>query len=203
MRSFTRLEAPDFWNTHAPRWNEQWRARKQDNPGAQFSWYQHEGRPVNQHIIPILKQQTQDHCSYCDGYPPVLGDDTIDHFQPKGDPLFHHHAYTWGNLYVACAHCQRAKMEQYSTDLLRPDEQEYRFERYFIYNFNTHHVEVDPSATEDYQRRAALTIRIFQFNHTGKVAMRRNEFERWIYKKREENAHIDDFAFRFMMDIMA
>ncbi len=114
MKYFLRHDEPDFLAQNAARWNQQWANLRARNLGATFQWYTHNGLPVNQLLSPLLASQTQQHCSYCDAFPPRLGDDTIDHFRPKGNPAFYHQSYVWVNLYSSCGHCQRAKMEDFS-----------------------------------------------------------------------------------------
>ncbi|MDX2070472.1 MAG: hypothetical protein SFV55_18740 [Haliscomenobacter sp.] len=165
MKYFKRQEEPEFLQQNAARWNQQWAALKSRNPGATFNWYQYKGQPVNQLLLPFLKLQSQNHCAYCDAFPLQIGDDTIDHFCPKSVPDYFMEAYSWRNLYCACNHCQTAKMESFSTDLLRPDAPDYSFERYFLYNYASHEIEVNPNASLTDQNKAETTIRIFQFNY--------------------------------------
>ena len=198
MKYFNRHPEPDFLSDHAARWNEQWSRLKQRNPGASFQWNTHERQRVNQKIVPLLARQTQDHCSYCDAYPQRTGDDTIDHFCPKGAPAFHHLAYTWTNLYIACNHCQRSKMEDFSDKLLRPDADDYAFERYFVYNYSTHEITPNPAADEADKEKALETIKIFNFNAPGNLISRRHTLERWTGLPADLK-HLDDFPFRFAL----
>jgi uncharacterized protein (TIGR02646 family) len=198
MKSFVRHSEPDFLKQHAARWNRQWTALKTRNPGAQFNWYTYQGQPVNQLLAPTLESQTQQHCSYCDAFPLRKGDNTIDHFRPKGTPRFYKQAYTWKNLYTACGHCQNVKMEKFSEDLLSPDAADYSFERYFVYNYTSHEIEINTTASPDDQRKATVTLRIFQFNHPAQVISRRHSWERWVLKPKNER-YLDDFAFRFLL----
>ncbi|MFN0213126.1 MAG: hypothetical protein ACKVT2_02625 [Saprospiraceae bacterium] len=179
MKHFSRLNAPDFLSKNGERWNQQWSNLKQRTPGAKFTWYQHKGQPVNQKLIPTLSIQTQGHCSYCDAYPMGPSDETIDHFKPKGNPLFFHLAYSWGNLYWACADCQKSKREQHNEFLLRPDDSDFSFQRFFIYNFNSHQIEVNPSSEPKDQRRGSATIQIFDLNHASHVKRRIYSWKLW------------------------
>ncbi|MFN0036929.1 MAG: hypothetical protein ACKVUS_17880 [Saprospiraceae bacterium] len=198
MKYFVRLNEPEFLSQNAARWNQQWASLKARNPGATFQWYRHGGQPVNQFLLPVLATQTQQHCSYCDAFPPHLADETIDHFHPKGSPAFYDQAYAWSNLYYACGHCQKAKMEDFSEDLLWPDAVDYSFERYFIYNYAFHEITPNPDASESEQSRAKTTIDIFQFNHPGQVISRRHAWERWNGNLEGER-FIEDFNFRFIL----
>jgi len=198
MKHFDRLDAPSFLLENAQRWNQQWSTLKQHNPGARFTWYQHEGRPLNQKLSPTLSIQTQGHCSYCDAYPMGLADNTIDHFKPKGNSIFFHLAYTWENLYWACADCQKAKSEQYDDLLLRPDDFEFSFQRFFIYNFNSHELEVNSASPPEDQRQAEVSIRIFGLNHGSHVISRRHSWERW--RQSDYPIVLEDFAYRFIFE---
>ena len=198
MKYFKRQDEPVFLQQNAARWNQQWAELKSRNSGATFNWYRYKGQPVNQHLAPFLQAQTQHHCSYCDAYPAQLGDKTIDHFCPKSEALYFLMAYTWQNLYSACNHCQTAKMENFSEDLLRPDDPSYSFDRYFIYNFATHEIEVNPGTSPSDQSSAYTTIQIFQFNYPEKTTLRRHAWERWMRSQLQEQV-LEDFPFRFIL----
>lgn len=129
MRRFQRAAEPDFllgvWET----WGLEWEQRHAANPGAAFNWRKIGGERVNQKLLPHLKAQTQDHCSFCDNFPvspPSL--DTIEHFRPKS--LYPRDAYRWGNLYFCCMHCQQ-KSAEFAEAALHPDAIDYEFDRYF------------------------------------------------------------------------
>lgn len=197
MRPFNRLDAPDFLTENWEKWGNEYAARKTANPSYAFNWKQHQGQPVNQRLLPDLQKQTQSHCSYCDAYPPKLPDKTIDHFRPKGDARFYHFAYHWENLYFACGHCQKAKMERFDDALLRPDEAGYSFERYFIFNFSTGEVEINPAASDEDKYRAEVTLRLFGFNQEGQPFSRRRE---WKSFEKQVFEDLNDYAFRFLFE---
>ncbi len=201
MRRFVRCAAPDFFLQNAQRWNDQWKKLKLKSPGAAFQWYRYNGHPVNKAIAPVLASQTQGHCSYCDAFPMGLADNTIDHFRPKGSPEFYQLAYSWENLFIACADCQTSKAEKFTHLLLKPDSNDYYFARYFIYNFNTHQIEVHPGAEENDQIRAHHTCnKIFRLNEPNRVDARRMAYERWFSPR--TNQEVDDFPFRFIFDLI-
>ena len=199
MKRFDRLPAPDFLLEHAAQWNRQWAELKAGRRGASFQWYRHDNQPINQKIGPILSLQTQHHCSYCDAFPIGSADKTIDHFRPKGNPLFYHLAYDWENLFWTCADCQKEKGEQFEESLLRPDFPTYAFHHFFIYNFNTHNIDPNPNSSCEDQLRAEFTIRIFKLNDLSRIAARRISWERWWYTPAAVR-NIDDFAFRFIFE---
>lgn len=197
MRPFNRLDAPDFLTENWETWGNQYAAQKTANSKHVFQWKQYQNQRVNQRLLPVLREQTQHHCSYCDFFPPRLGDDTIDHFRPKGDARFYHFAYHWNNLYFCCWHCQKAKKEQFDKALLQPDEPGYSFTRYFIYKAETGEIEVNPAALPEEKIRAETTIRLLGFNLEGQPFARRREwksFESQIFDD------LNDHAFRFLFE---
>ena len=197
MRPFNRLDAPDFLTENWEKWGKEYAARKTANPSYLFNWKQHQGQPVNQRLLPVLREQTQRHCSYCDFFPPRLGDDTIDHFKPKGGTRFYHSAYQWENLYFYCWHCQKAKGEEFDEALLRPDEPGYSFKRYFIYEADTGEIEVNPAASPEEKHRAEVTIRLLGFNKEGQSIARRREFQ---FFEKQIFDDVNDHAFRFLFE---
>ena len=122
---------------------------------------------MNHLLLPTLREQTQNHCSYCDFHPPRRNDKTIDHFKPKGKAPYYHLAYHWENLYFCCGHCQMCRGEQYNDLLLRPDEAGFQFGVFFIYNYKTGEIEVNPSLPDELEQRAKQTIKLFGLNEEG------------------------------------
>jgi hypothetical protein len=94
--------------------------------------------------------------------------------------------------------CIFGKMEQYSADLLRPDAEDFSFERYFFYNFTSYEIEPNLDASAEEQRRAIVTRNIFQFNHPGQTTSRRHAWERWVNMPEHERFS-EDFPFRFIL----
>ena len=195
MRQFTRLLPPQYLTENWEIWSNRYAQNKAKNAGHTFQWATHEGQKMNQKLLPLLTAQTQKHCSYCDAYPMKISDETIDHFKPKGDARFYHLAYQWENLYYCCADCQKAKWEQFSDDLVRPDATDFSFNRYFIVNYLTGEIQANPAATVDEKLCAEVTIKFLGLNHTGQCISRRHSFERY-----NAESDIDDFAYRFMFE---
>ncbi|MCB0520943.1 MAG: hypothetical protein H6577_11335 [Lewinellaceae bacterium] len=198
MRPFQRANPPDFLHQNGSKWGKEYARQKLANPKYNFKWKTLKGKPLNHHIEPLLAAQTDDHCSYCDAYPPLKPDNSIDHFLPKGDRRFYHLAYEWTNLYKACAHCQSCKLDKYDEALLRPDEIGYSFLKYFKYNWIEHTIEPSPDATEEDQQRAFITAEIFGFNHLGQVKSRKL-FWRIYARTEKEQFEEKDLPFRFML----
>jgi uncharacterized protein (TIGR02646 family) len=206
MRKFARKKSPEVLmeivgNSEIPRWQvygEQYsQSRYTTNHSFKFQWPQIDGKKLNQYLLPDLMAMTDEHCAYCDKFPLLKGDDSIDHFCPKSLPDFYSLVCNWENLYIACKHCQDSKGSQFENTLLRPDEIDYDFRRYFIYDYIKHKVELNPLASDDEKVRAEVTIRIFELNHPSMCTSRRHAYERFT----KDNAPIlSDYNFRFMFD---
>jgi uncharacterized protein (TIGR02646 family) len=190
MRKFQRVNQPDFLVDRWKTWGEEWERRRSENPKAGFNWRQFNGTPVNQLLLPPLKAQTQDHCSFCDAFPvspPAI--DTIEHFRPKS--TFPKDAYRWDNLYFCCMYCQQ-KGDDFNEDLLRPDADDYDFDQYFRWDFTRGRIEINELAPEKNQRRAEVTIRLYRLNEKHPT-LRRLEMRR---RKQGQNDPLDEFAYR-------
>jgi uncharacterized protein (TIGR02646 family) len=190
MRKFQRVSQPDFLVDRWEAWGEAWERRRLNNPGARFNWPQFEGKPVNELLLHPLKKQTQDHCSFCDSFPvspPSI--DTIEHFRPKS--RFPREACRWENLYFCCMFCQQ-KYEEFDEDLLRPDADDYDFDKYFRWDFTRGILEVNEHAPIENQKRAEVTIRLYRLNE-GHPKLRRLEMRR---KQQGADDPLDEFAYR-------
>jgi hypothetical protein len=205
MRFFTRLIAPgilsDPIGTEAtPRWMylaNRYTANRLANPNFRFQWPTVNGQTLNQHLLATLRAQTANHCSYCDGFPLGKGDESIDHFLPKMNPACYSFVCQWENLYLACSHCQKSKAEHIDPLVLRPDELEYAFERYFTYNYIDQKLETNPMSSPEDQQRSQTTNQFFDFNNTELITKRRHAFERY---SRDPAPVLDDYNFRFIFD---
>jgi uncharacterized protein (TIGR02646 family) len=106
-----------------------------------------------------LALMTAEHCSYCDGHPlDATGVETVDHFRPKGHAAFYELVCTWDNLFLTCTACNLAKRERWNEALLRPDDADFRFERYFEVRFDSGMLEPAAAANAAEQQRARQTI---------------------------------------------
>jgi uncharacterized protein (TIGR02646 family) len=196
MRKFIRADEPQILIDKASTWNKEYVEKKTANEEYSFFWRTVNGKKLNQILHPILSTQTQHHCSFCDKYPLDRGDDTIDHFHPKSNPQFYHLAYSWQNLYLACNGCQRAKMEQFDENLLKPDEVNYEFDEYFQYNYTLHELEPRSDKPPVIQQKAKVTIEIFDLNNIALSKARKHAFERFTNANEKI---IDDYNFRFIL----
>jgi uncharacterized protein (TIGR02646 family) len=190
MRRFQRAEEPIFLEEKWEAWGQDWEQRHDANPGAQFHWPQVDGESLNHKLLPLLKAQTQDHCSFCDNFPvspPSI--DTIEHFRPKA--RFPLEAYRWANLYFCCMYCQQ-KGATFDEAALRPDANDYEFDRYFRWDYTLGTIEVNEQASPEDQQRARITIALYRLND-GHPSLRKRELRK---RGQSENDPLDDFAYR-------
>ena len=186
MRKFLRNEEPDFLKSN---W-EEWEERRKVSRAASFHWHQISGRSVNEILLPILKHQTQDHCSFCDNFPvspPSI--ETIEHFRPKSK--FPRDAYRWENLFFCCMYCQQ-KGDGFDELMLRPDAEEYFLNRYFRFDYTLGTIEPNPRASSKDQERARLTIKFYRLNE------RHPTFRKlWMARRAKlRDEDIDTFPYR-------
>jgi uncharacterized protein (TIGR02646 family) len=168
MTPFIRGPAPDVLAREGARIGRDYAARRRDDPGFRFEWPQRNGRSLLHVVREALAVMTAKHCSYCDGHPlGVTGLETVDHFRPKSRPEFHELVCTWTNLFLTCTGCNHAKREQWDEALLRPDDADFRFERYFEVRFDSGVLEPAPAAMAADQHRARRTIEVFDLNRQG------------------------------------
>lgn len=194
MKSFKRSNAPDWLLKNWVKWGERFK-QKLDSQSKknEFTWYVYNKVKVNQLLYPILRELTQNHCSFCDGFPLQQTGETIEHFKPKSKfPLL---SYQWENLYISCHNCQQ-KLDEFNNSLLQPDEIDYEFSEYFIYNYASGEIKENPAKSLLNQQKAKETIRIYRLNDFGRPEDRKRVFKQFIDSK---NPEIDDFAYRFML----
>lgn len=192
MMKQTRPPTPEYLRRHYKVWGHRYDERLTQDPKHTFRWPPIDGKTVNTLLMADLEQITQHHCAYCDVN--ILGAAsrrTIDHFRPKRRfPML---AYAWPNLFLCCDTCQQAKGEQYTRRLLKPDIDGYQFERYFIVNFDTGKIDVNPAATDDDKVRADETIRVFDLNSKYRKKARKLELMRG-----RGDLPLDDLPYRFL-----
>jgi uncharacterized protein (TIGR02646 family) len=188
MRRQTRPPVPQVLERFGEQWCRQWAELRARNPKAAFTWYQAEGKTAREWLLPHLKTMTQGHCAFCDTFP--LDDrsrEPIEHFKPKSDPRFYAEAYAWDNLYYCCELCQGTKREQWDEGLLRPDSQDYSFERYFLFDYTTGQVRPNSLAPAEDQTR------IFGLDLDSRRRGRCLELRRW---QQGPKGNLDDRAYR-------
>lgn len=168
-----RLAEPQALVDSGQRWTDAYlqRAKVSAKP---FRWPVYKGQTLNKILLIDLHLMTAGHCSYCDGFPlDAWARDTIDHFRPKS--LFPDQSFVWANLFLCCDLCQMAKAQEFDALWLKPDDAEHAFERYFVVNFRTGEIEVNPRANTEDQARAEATIFGFGLNNQQRPAARLRE----------------------------
>lgn len=188
-----RTPPPDFLRTHCKEWAREFAKKREENPKYPFRWKSHEGRKVNER----LREGFGNHCAFCDSYPlGISSHKSIEHFRPKS--LYPRLAYAWPNLFPCCDVCQNAKGEKFDKRLLKPDTEDYRFERYFVSNYKTGKIEANPSANAKEQERARMTIETYRLNNFGRSHSRLIEWKKYQGGSGEDLC-IDDFSYRFFL----
>lgn len=193
MRKFQRGPEPDYLADNWEAWGRDW--EQHHTAGKVFYWHKVAGEPVNQKLAPLLKAQTQSHCSFCDSFPvSPPSRDTIEHFRPKS--RFPREAFHWPNLYFCCDFCQQKEAAEFSDSVLRPDASDYDFDRYFRWDFTTGELLPNERSSPEEQQRAAVTIQLYRLNekHPGE---RRRQARRFL-KLTEE--HLDEWPYRDFLE---
>lgn len=191
MRKLVRPPSPSCLATNAANWTQKFVSARQQDPKYKFSW---PNQNCYQAIRQELSKMTHAHCAFCDGGIGTESRKTIEHFRPKSQ--FPELAYHWDNLFPCCDVCQSTKGEKFSTDLLKPDEADYKFDDYFIANYKTGALEPSPHVDQIMQQRAKITIQLYGLNSPERNKARLREFEHF-------NCHltavIDDYNYRFFI----
>ena len=195
-----RPKAPDWLDKNWKKWGKEYVDKLGKNPKYKFSWKQYKKEKVNHLLLPLLKKMTADHCSFCDGFPMGQGliKETVEHFRPKALGMFPELVYMWANLFVACHFCQE-KGNKFDIKLLKPDEDDYDFNKYFIFNFRTFEIETrkgDGISDAD-KERAEITLKIYKLNYTGRSKAREREFKNYLNAD-IDSRNINDFSYRYM-----
>lgn len=197
MTKLKRVEAPQFLIENWEAWGKEYAERRAANPSHTFSWKSWQGMSVREHILPLLKEMTKSHCSFCDGFPlGAVSRETVEHFRPKSS--FPHSAYEWENLFLCCDVCQSAKGEDFDELLLKPDDTEYEFCSFFICDFKNGSIKPNPKVSLDNQKKAAKTIEIYKLNKKERCSARVEEMKKYE-DLRSKNYCLDDFSYRFFL----
>lgn len=176
-------------------WGLQYEEKRNDNTKSNdFKWASFNGTRVNLLIEDDLKDMTQNHCAFCDFFPLRQPGRTIEHFRPKS--LFPRDSHLWSNLFYCCHSCQE-KGEQFDKSLLKPDEEDYDFSRFFICRFDGDaiYLKPNPRATDQEQNSASITIDLYGLNRFERPEDR---FRVWRQFNDSNNPIIDEFPYRFL-----
>lgn len=189
MQRFTRGACPKLLSKYGASVGEKYAARRAASPNARFRWPKRERQSLYDAARAGTYADTNGHCAYCDGFPlGAQGRDEVDHFRPTSQfPLL---ACEWTNLFLSCTACNGAKSDQWDERLLRPDEVEFSFGRFFLFRSDNGELEINPRASAVDQERADVTIRILDLNRDGLC----------ILRMREMKATDDDRPYRFLLD---
>lgn len=197
MRKQLRLPEPEALIAKKQSGTESWLSRReawrnalaqgQRLPAPVFTWPQWKSASIYEHILPVLREQTDHHCSFCDAFPVQgVSTETIEHFYPKTLEGHEHLVLEWENLFFACNACQNAKGSKFHPALLKPDEIEYSFERYFYFDFVLGEIlPLAAEGTDDYEK-AYQTIRHYGLNQFGRPRYRLEALRDYIRSGRAE-----------------
>lgn len=194
---FDRSPQPVFLQENYKRWGKEHYNRRLADTSATLAWRRHEGVRVNQLILAALNVVAKEHCAFCDGYPlGTFARQTVEHFRPVSQ--YPRLAYVWANLFICCDRCQASKRDRFDRLLLKPDTPDYEFERYFVVNYRTGEIEVNPGAPDHDQQRAQLTIEFYALNQYGRPQSRLLEAKKYRSLPQDEYI-LDDFPYRFFL----
>lgn len=180
------------------RWSKKWCSKIKKNPTSDsFSWHEYKGKRVNEILIEALRIASDSHCAFCDKHAPENDSDSIEHFFPK--KKYCDLAFRWMNLFLCCTGCQKRpkNWKQYKDKhhlILKPDEEDYSFDRYFIFNTANGNIDINLWNDSDIdKKRAEITIIYFQLNEFKRPAVRLQNFKRF-YDSKEANKIKKDFG---------
>lgn len=194
MMKIVKAPAPEFLRSNYKKWGKQYKA-KRENPAKSndFVWATYKGEKVNVLLLPFLRTETRYHCSFCDGFPLEVTGETIEHFRSKSScPLL---SYVWANLLYCCKYCNESKGENPERNLLKPDNPNYNFEKYFLFDYDSGRIEINPGLSGIEKLRAENTILIYGLNEYNRPNWRKR-FLRLFQQM--ENPDIEDFPYRFI-----
>lgn len=201
MMPCTRGPAPEVIERDGAKIGREFATRRRDDPGFRFEWPQRNGQSLLHVVRDALAAMTARHCSHCDGHPlGATGLETVDHFRPKSRPEFHELVCTWSNLFLTCTACNHAKREQWDEALLRPDDPDFRFERYFEIRFDSGMLEPAAAASVADQHRALRTIEILDLNRAD-VCRSRLRIVREMRRSDAADEPIDSWAYRYLLPL--
>jgi uncharacterized protein (TIGR02646 family) len=197
MKPLQRPPEPEILSQFGANWTTRYVRRRSLNHSATFHWpalpktvRTHRKEQLNHRLLPILSAMSDHCCAFCD-IRPVQGI-SIEHHKPKS--RYPEAAYAWDNLFLCCPDCQKRKLERYHVALLRPDVAGYKFETYFIWEFESGRIRSNPLASQEQQRAAKLTICLYDLNHPRHRNHRRGQ--RRIWKKlAADGRDIADFSY--------
>jgi len=186
MMKMRRDKSPSYLEDNREKWTQDY-IKKIAGGKKGFSW-----RCDSKQLMEDLKIQTYFHCAFCDRALEPIGDsdEEIEHFKPKSK--YPKSAYEWKNLYPICSKCNKIKLHRFTDLLLRPDDENYAFEKWFWYNPLSG--EIEPKYENLDFNRADKTIELYGLNRVALKNRRRNHF----HNSKKFNLDNNDLPFRFM-----
>lgn len=192
MVKLSRVPTPDCLKSGTAKWTEEYLRAREKNPRHRFRWRKE--KTCYPEIRQKLMQMTGERCSYCDGFLNRESRGTVDHFRPK--ETFPELAFDWYNLLAACDLCQSHKLSKFDELLLKPDEQDYSFTRYYVLNYSSGAVEPAPFASAEDQARASTTLEMLGINTEPR---KRARLEQPAHFSRDKEANLDDYCYRYFL----
>ncbi len=194
MMKIIKTSAPEFLQRNYKKWGKKYKAKRDDlNKGNTFIWATYQKQKVNKLLLPFLRIETNSHCSFCDGFPLDATGETVNHFRPKS--RFPFLTYVWKNLFYCSKYCNECKGESPERNLLKPDSIKYSFEKYFLFDYDSGKIDVNPALARADKIKADNTIKLFGLNEFNRP-FRRRQFLKIFQKTMEPN--IEEFPYRFM-----
>lgn len=136
-------------------------------------------------------------CAFCDGLMRLTSRATVEHFRPKSK--FPELAAIWSNLFPCCDACQSAKGQKFDALLLKPDEADYHFLRFFVCNFLSGEINVAMDATATEQKRAIVTIEMYDLNSSARRNARLRERKNWRNDPLRKD-DLESWQYRFFLE---
>ncbi len=195
MNKIDRTPAPEWLEEKYEEWGKQWQEKyAETRRSSDFRWRQYNKMGYD-NLVEKLSAMTKEHCSFCDAYPMIRRmKRTVEHFRPKTKfPLI---AYKWNNLFLCCGLCQE-KGDEFDEKLLKPDDDAYSFDEFFVINWDTGELKPNKGQSIDNQIRAEITIKLYRLNKNGKPEDRLEELGKF---NDSNNPNIDEWAYRFFIE---
>jgi len=194
MMKLVKTPAPGFLRSNYKKWGKRYKAKRENpNRSNDFIWAIYQGQKVNLLLLPFLRIETNFHCSFCDGFPLETTGETIEHFRPKSSfPLL---SYLWANLLYCCKYCNENKGENLERSLIKPNDINYSFETYFLFDYDSGKIEPNPALISTEKLKAENTIRLYGLNEYNRPLWRKRFLKLYL---KTENPDIEDFPYRFI-----
>jgi len=144
-----------------------------------------------------LLKMTDNHCSYCNIILLPIEHCTIDTFKPVSK--FPNLSLEWTNLFIACPLCNKKKSDKYDEKLLKPDDLDYDFDKYFNINFKTGELEPNPLALKEDILSAKISIEIFGLNSFERPYERLQELQK-AQNDNNKTINLKNLSFTFFIE---